>query len=169
MRTLSRTLVVLFCAAVARPAKAGDYRLFAPGEDFGWFGRTGTATAAGAAPAAAPAARPKRKLFDPRTVRISLAMLAAVPVAGYAIWWHGNDFTHFKFNHEHWFGRDTYAGGADKASHFVESTIVGHGMERFYERLGHSPSDARWLAMGVVSLGGLIVEAGDGFKYGGAS
>ncbi len=108
-------------------------------------------------------------MFDRRTVLISAAALAVVPIGGYFLWWQGNDFTHFKWANEGWFDPDTYAGGADKASHFVVSTIVGHSVQRFYQGLGHSPSDARWLSIGVVSIAGLIVEAGDGFKYGGAA
>lgn len=100
---------------------------------------------------------------------LSAGMLAAVPVGGYFVWWRGKDFTKLEVKQEGWLGADTYAGGADKTGHLVATAISGQLMQRFYERLGHTPSDARWLSIGVVTLGGILVEAGDGMKYGGAS
>jgi hypothetical protein len=161
-------LAVFAVAAVsARPAAADGFHPFA-GMPLSAFFPCASETGNGAAPAAAtpPPALP---MLDKKTVIVSAAMLATVPIAGYFIWWQGNDFTHFKFAEEGWFGEDTYAGGADKASHFVASTIAGHGLQRLYQSMGHTPSDARWLSIGVVGLAGLIIEAGDGFKYGGAA
>jgi|SRR5688500_7048552 len=110
-----------------------------------------------------------RRLFDPRTMRLSGAMLAAVPVGGYLVWWRGKDLTNFRVEQEGWFGTNGYAGGADKAGHLYATALAGDLMQRFYVRLGHTPSDARWLSIGAVTIGGLLIEAGDGFKYGGAS
>jgi hypothetical protein len=116
-----------------------------------------------------PSSRRSRKLFDRRTVLLSGAMLAAVPVGGYLVWWRGKDLTNFRVEQEGWFGPDGYAGGADKAGHLYATALAGDLMQRFYVRLGHTPSDARWLSIGAVTIGGLLIEAGDGFKYGGAS
>ena len=108
-------------------------------------------------------------MFDRRTMALSAGMLAAVPVGGYFVWWRGKDYSDFHIENEGWFGPDGYAGGADKSGHLVATAISGDLMQRFYERLGHTPSDARWLSIGVVSVGGVLVEMGDGLKYGGAS
>lgn len=116
-----------------------------------------------------PASRRSRRLFDPRTMRLSGAMLAAVPVGGYLVWWRGKDLTNFRVEREGWFGSDGYAGGADKTGHLYATALAGDLMQRFYVRLGHTPSDARWLSIGAVTIGGLLIETGDGFKYGGAS
>ncbi|HEU4521828.1 MAG TPA: hypothetical protein VFT12_07490, partial [Thermoanaerobaculia bacterium] len=108
------------------------------------------------------APEPKRELFDRRSLLLSAGMLAAVPVGGYFVWWRGKDYSNFRIEREGWFGPDGYSGGADKAGHLVATAISGELMQRFYTRLGHTPSDARWLAIGVVTIGGVLVEAGDG-------
>jgi hypothetical protein len=100
---------------------------------------------------------------------MSGALLAAVPVGGYFVWWKDKDLTRFKVEREGWFGSESYAGGADKMGHLYATALAGDLMQRFYTRLGHTPSDARWLSIGAVTIGGLLVETGDGFKYGGAS
>jgi hypothetical protein len=172
----ARASIAALAAAIgvmtARPSAAEDFHPFSGGPVSSYFPDASGSRAALAGPPAlddASAAAPPRRMLDGKTVLVSAAILAAVPIGGYALWWHGNDFTHFKFAHEGWFGENTYAGGADKASHFVTTSIIGQAAVRFYRGMGHTPSDARWLSIGVVSLAGIIVEAGDGFKYGGAS
>lgn len=155
--------------AAARPAGAEGFHPFAGAPAASFFPGASGFPSGGAEPAVSPAAPPKLPLLDTRTVLVSAGILALVPIGGYYLWWQGNDFTHFKFAHEGWFGENTYAGGADKASHFVTTAIIGQAAVRLYQGMGHTPSDARWLSIGVVSLAGLMIEAGDGFKYGGAS
>ncbi len=173
----ARASIAALAAAIgvmtARPSAAEDFHPFSGTPASSYFPDAAGLPSATAgflpeAPGAAPAPTP-RKMLDGKTVLVSAAILAAVPIGGYALWWHGNDFTRFKWAHEGWFGENTYAGGADKASHFVTTSIIGQAAVRFYRGMGHTPSDARWLSIGVVSLAGIIVEAGDGFKYGGAS
>lgn len=166
MRRLAPALLPLFLAGSAS-ADPG-FHLCGNEERFRLFAEPPSCQAGGA-PASAPAPPEPRRLFDKRTMRLSGAMLLAVPIIGYIVWWRKNDLTEFRFANEGWFDADTYSGGADKVSHFVASSILGHGLERFYENLGHTRSDARWLAIGAVTITGLVVEAGDGFKYGGAS
>ena len=73
----------------------------------------------------------------------------------------------FHFTEEGWFGRDTYAGGADKASHFVSYYVVTRLLTEVYGDLGMSTKDSRLLGAGVASLAGLANEIGDGAnKYG---
>jgi hypothetical protein len=68
----------------------------------------------------------------------------------------------FHLGNEGWFGQDTYAGGADKASHFVDYYILSKEMAFLYEKLGYSPAEARWLGFGVAAVTGLVTEFGDG-------
>jgi uncharacterized protein YfiM (DUF2279 family) len=73
----------------------------------------------------------------------------------------------FRFASEGWFGPNTYAGGADKAAHFVNYTILSKEMAYMYQRLGYSNSASVWLGFGSSVLEGLANEFGDGFnRYG---
>jgi len=73
----------------------------------------------------------------------------------------------FRFTDEGYFGANTYAGGADKASHFVDYTIVTKEIAYLYEKLGYSERTSTLLGLGIGFLGGLANEMGDGFnQYG---
>jgi hypothetical protein len=73
----------------------------------------------------------------------------------------------FHVTNEGWFGRHTYAGGADKASHFVSYYSVARILTAVYGGLGVSQDNARLLGSGVSFLAGLVTELGDGTnKYG---
>ena len=73
----------------------------------------------------------------------------------------------FHFANESWFGAHTYAGGADKAAHFVNYAILSKEMAYMYQYLGYSESASIWLGFGMSLLEGLTNEFGDGFnKYG---
>jgi Predicted periplasmic lipoprotein (DUF2279) len=97
----------------------------------------------------------------PRT--LLAALVAATVVAGSA----ANAFTEtphqsFHVTHEGFFGRDTYVGGADKVSHFVEFAIVTKEVANLYGTIGFSRRDSILLASGVTALAGLMNEIGDG-------
>jgi hypothetical protein len=124
--------------------------------------------AAGAPPAPddLPAADP-----EVRTERPSQFWTYAIPagvVAGSA----ANAFLEtphqsFHFGNEGWFARDSYAGGADKASHFVDYFIISKELSYLYNTLGYSRKQSIGLGLGVALLGGLMNEFGDGFnRYG---
>jgi len=49
----------------------------------------------------------------------------------------------FHFTEEGFLGRGTYAGGADKASHFVDYSIVSKELAKLYGELGYSPRQSR--------------------------
>jgi len=73
----------------------------------------------------------------------------------------------FRFTNEGYFGANTYAGGADKAAHFVDYTIVSREIAYLYQKLGYSESTSILLGLGIGFLGGLANEIGDGFnQYG---
>ncbi len=96
-------------------------------------------------------------------------MLAAVPLAGWLTWWRKEEGTSFHVRDEGWLGRGTYAGGADKASHFVMSAIAQDGAEALYRSLGKDERQARLLGVALASAAGLVIETGDGFTRYGAS
>jgi hypothetical protein len=71
------------------------------------------------------------------------------------------------FTNEGWFGRYTYAGGGDKASHVVSYYIVAKLLSGVYMELGMKKDNAALLGSGVSFLAGLVTELGDGRgKYG---
>ena len=71
------------------------------------------------------------------------------------------------FTNEGWFGRYTYAGGGDKASHVVSYYIVAKLLSGVYMELGMQKDNAALLGSGVSFLAGLVTELGDGRgKYG---
>jgi predicted lipoprotein DUF2279 len=74
------------------------------------------------------------------------------------------------WGHEHWFGENTYAGGADKAAHFVQYYIISKEMASLYRTLGYSETPSIAIGAGLGFLAGLINETGDsinryGFSY----
>lgn len=103
-----------------------------------------------------------------RTLWVTAGALTVVPVVGALSWWR-HDRTAFHVNSEGWFGRDTYAGGADKASHFWASYTGTRLLTDVYRSLGNSPRQSRLIALGVVILSGALVEVGDGTAYYGFS
>jgi len=68
----------------------------------------------------------------------------------------------FHFTNEGWFGQNTYAGGGDKASHFVSYYIVARLLTGVNVELGMRPDNAALLGSGVSALAGLVTELGDG-------
>lgn len=68
----------------------------------------------------------------------------------------------FHFTNEGWFGRNTYAGGADKASHFVDYTILSKELANLYDKMGFSRRDSILLGFGVSVAAGFLNEIGDG-------
>lgn len=108
-----------------------------------------------------------RPLLDRKTVLISGGFLLIVPVVGYFSWWKSGARRDFSFNSEGWLGEDTYAGGADKVSHFFFGYLIFNGLESLYTSLGHSPKNSRGLAATVLMAASLIVETGDGYRLAG--
>lgn len=136
------------------------FRLF-PGEEGG-----GPALPSSPYREAPPATRP---LLDSRSAWLTAGVLIAAPVLGYFAWWRGDPQDRFVFAREGWFGETTYAGGADKASHLWAGWAAQHLLETAYRSLGRTEREARLLSVGVTSLAGILVEAGDGFSQYGAA
>jgi Predicted periplasmic lipoprotein (DUF2279) len=104
----------------------------------------------------------------PRPRKFWIGAVSVVAVGGAA----ANAFTDgtsqsFHFTNEGWFGRNTYAGGGDKASHFVSYNVVARLLTEVYGDLGMTTDDSRLLGAGVSSFAGLANELGDGTnRYG---
>jgi predicted lipoprotein DUF2279 len=81
----------------------------------------------------------------------------------------GEDYQSFHFTNEGYFGQRTYAGGADKASHFVDYTILSKELANLYGKMGFSRGDSILLGLGVSLTSGLMNELGDGFNHYGFS
>jgi hypothetical protein len=105
----------------------------------------------------------KRRVFDLKTTAAVVGGSLVTPFIGNWVWWSGNRASFHVF-HEGFFGRDTYAGGADKASHFYFSYVGTELLTDVFRKLGHPDGESRLLALGTGAASGLLVELGDGFS-----
>jgi hypothetical protein len=104
------------------------------------------------------------KLFDRSTLRVGGAFVLAAGVGGYFAWWKNSERHDFHTTAEGWFGRNTYAGGADKTSHFVASYAAATLASSLYRSLGKTDRQAAWLGAGTALAASAVVEIGDGFS-----
>ena len=142
----------------ARPADA-----FEPAPD-GFHLVEEPAPPAGAAEVPAP---PPPRLFDRKTAVVTAGVLVGTAIVGYFDWWRTSSRSSFESANERWFQRDTYAGGADKASHIFLGYISTVALQSIYRSLEKTPAQARGLAFSVSVLTDVLVELGDGFsQYG---
>jgi hypothetical protein len=114
-------------------------------------------------PLAPISSRKQPRLFTTKTILLSAGVLVGASL--YAMtspWNHG--FTSYHFDSEHFFGPNTYAGGADKGSHFIVSASLARELALVFDREGHSPAQSNALSAGLTVLSGLVVEVGDGFS-----
>jgi uncharacterized protein YfiM (DUF2279 family) len=104
----------------------------------------------------------------PKGQKLLVGLVSAGAIAGSAY----NAFSdepHFPyhFTDEGYFGRHTYVGGGDKASHFVSFYAVSRLLASVYETLDQSERRSYTLASGISALAGLATEIGDGTnRYG---
>jgi hypothetical protein len=104
---------------------------------------------------AAPA--PAKKLFTTGTILWSAAVVLGGAGQGLgAPLQYGWEPFHLK--DEQWFGWDTYAGGADKASHFLVSSGVSRLLFEVFTKQGHSADESFALAFGATLMAGTAVE-----------
>lgn len=75
----------------------------------------------------------------------------------------------FHWANERWFQEDTYAGGGDKASHFVFYNGLSRELAVQYGIWGYGKNQATLLAFATAAAAGLIVEVGDGLTVFGFS
>jgi hypothetical protein len=159
----------------ARPAAASAAEPAPPGETASPPPSSAPSAPSGpVAPAAPLPAVPVRALPEPelvrdKTLRLSGAILLAVPLFGEALWWRNEETEGFHSVRENWFGPETYAGGADKASHVVGGYIFARELSFAFEKYGNSPARSRTLATAMTGLTGMLVEMGDGLSVYGYS
>ena len=67
----------------------------------------------------------------------------------------------WKFTDEKYFQYDTYAGGADKASHFIISSGVSRLLYDIYIQNGQPVEKSFWIAFATTLTAGIFVETGD--------
>jgi uncharacterized protein YfiM (DUF2279 family) len=108
------------------------------------------------------ASAPAPKLFTRSTTLVTTGVLVAM-TAWAALGVQKDEFTPFFLEHEKFFGKDTYAGGADKCSHFILSAFLARDLAWVYEKQGHPRDQSLALSLGVTLLAGVIQEVGDGF------
>jgi hypothetical protein len=86
----------------------------------------------------------------------------------YAAFWTKAEKTEsFRFADEGWFEASAYAGGADKASHFVGGYLAGRIAEAGLRLAGTPDAKAQVLSAAMVGIMGGLVEVGDAYhSYG---
>jgi hypothetical protein len=110
---------------------------------------------------------PPPRLFDAKTTAVTAAVALGAPTIGYFAWWQASSRSSFQFANERWFQSDTYAGGADKASHIYLGYMSTLTLQEIYRTIGKTPAEARALAFGAMVLTGVLIEVGDGYsQYG---
>jgi|SRR5215831_839109 len=99
-------------------------------------------------------------------LRITLASGTAVgaAVGGFLNAYTETPHHSFRFTNEGFFGRTTYVGGADKASHFVDYYIISKELGNLYEVMGFSRNTSIALGFGVAFATGFMNEIGDGMN-----
>lgn len=105
-------------------------------------------------------------LIEDEQLRILLASGTAVGAAagGFLNAYTETPHHSFRFTDEGFFGRTTYAGGADKASHFVDYSIISKELANLYEVMGFSRNTSIALGFGVAFTTGFMNELGDGMN-----
>lgn len=122
---------------------------------------------------ASPTAPRPPPIETDRATNRSLVLSAAGTVGVYAVlygwlslaWFvRTTDSDHFAFHDEGWFGRDTYAGGADKLGHLWGNYAMTRGVSRILQ-YGGWPRTGSILTAGGLSLAFFTVsEIKDGYK-----
>jgi Predicted periplasmic lipoprotein (DUF2279) len=116
-----------------------------------------------------PASPPRpKKLFTTETTLVTAGTLLlgaaesfSAPIQYGWVGWNTMD--------EGWFGRNTYAGGADKASHFVVMSGISRTLYDIYTRQGHTVDQSSGLAFATAFMVGTFVEVLDGVSVYGFS
>jgi hypothetical protein len=102
---------------------------------------------------------PKKFWNTTTTLWTALALLGGVGQSIGAPIHYGTNAWHF--TDEKYFQYDTYAGGADKASHFVISSGVSRFLYDIYIENGQPVEKSFWIAFATTLTAGIFVETGD--------
>jgi Predicted periplasmic lipoprotein (DUF2279) len=99
---------------------------------------------------------------DKLRILLASGMVAGSALGGFLNAYQETPRQDFHVTNEGWFGRNTYAGGADKAAHFVDYTIISKEAANLYEVMGFSRNTSIALGFGTGFVSGLMNEIGDG-------
>ena len=111
--------------------------------------------------------KPAPPFWDAKTTALTAGVVVGVPLLGYFAWWKNSSRSSFTVANERWFQEDTYAGGADKASHIFWGYLGSQLLSNAYQSLGKTPAQARGLTLAVVTVTGALIEIGDAYsQYG---
>lgn len=114
-----------------------------------------------------PSGPPDPPAAAPKLFTKSTKWTTAIALAGITLWAglgvQKDDYNPWRFTREKYFGKDTYAGGADKCSHFILSASFVRELGWVYEQQGHSQDQSIALSLGVTLVSGVIQEIGDAF------
>ena len=102
------------------------------------------------------------KFFTPATTWTTVGVFVGMS-AWAALGVEKDDYTPFMTTREKFFGRYTYAGGADKCSHFILSAALARELAWTYEVEGHPRDQSLLGSLGVTVVSGAIEEVGDNF------
>ncbi len=111
-------------------------------------------------PSLAPAA-PTKTLAQLVTAGVLLGSAASALQEGF-----DTGFVPFHADNENWFGKHTYSGGADKASHFVMYNGLTRELHIAFRRMHYSDESAYRMAVATSLATGLITELGNGLGQG---
>ena len=100
---------------------------------------------------------------------LALLILAGVTVGGACQALSEGPDRPFHVTWEGFFGADTYVGGSDKASHFVDFSLVSRELAILFVIMGYLPDRSRLTGFGLAVLAGLMIELGDGLSWYGFS
>lgn len=88
--------------------------------------------------------------------------VAGIALYGYNAWWKDNNQS-FAIKREHWFGQDTYRGGADKVGHMFTTYASTRLLSRALQGTGQSREGAQRYSAWLVAGTTLGVEVLDGY------
>ncbi|MBI5508973.1 MAG: DUF2279 domain-containing protein [Deltaproteobacteria bacterium] len=114
-------------------------------------------------PATATAPPPPSKDHFLPAIGATAAFSTVTLVAGTFAWWRDKGYAGWGWRDTGFFGRDTYAGGADKAGHFISCYGATRLMTTLYHSLGVEAPNDLWLGAGFIWFLGAAVETVDGF------
>lgn len=101
---------------------------------------------------------------DPKAHLWGAGLGLGLSIGGSIAWkfstkWSGS----FNTKDEGWFGKETYAGGADKLGHMYTDFILGRSLFRLYQAHHYSRQDSIFYAFISGSIARTLMEVADGF------
>lgn len=110
-----------------------------------------------------PPGTPEKPFWDTKTTLTTVGAVAAFNLYAFSGLWQYPDLD-FHFEGDGWFKGNTYAGGADKVSHFTVSATVARELTLLYDALGKTRTQSLAMAFGITAFTGFMVEVGDGLS-----